>query len=301
MTDLIIIGAGTAGLTAAIYGARAGLSVTVIEKSIYGGQVITTSSIENYPAIAHINGADFAHALFGQVKSLGVAVLYETVEKLTLTSATKEVHTNKNLHQARSIILATGTTPKKLGVAGEEKWLGRGLAFCATCDGALYKGKDVAVVGGGNTAIEDALFLSSICHSVTLIHRRGHFRAESVQLEQVKKRDNIRILTDTVVKEVVGDKAVSSLLLENEKSFSLDVAGVFVAIGSSPNSHFFPKELTLDSFGYVSAGEDCHTNLPAVFVAGDIRTKTVRQLVTAAADGAVSALAANEYVQTLGL
>ena len=299
MTDLVIIGAGTAGLTAAIYGARAGLSVKIIEKAFYGGQVISTSSIENYPGMPGVHGADFAMALHKQVKDLDVAILYETVESVQLAGDIKRIVTSKGSHQAKAIIIATGAAPRKLEVIGEDRWIGNGIAFCVTCDGMLYRGKDVAVIGGGNVAIKDALFLSEICRNVTIIHRSANFKSEQRQLEQVKAKDNVRIITDSVVKEFVGENMLEKVRLENKLTgqvTDIPVDGVFMAIGSEPDNSVFAGEINLDKAGYVIAGEDCHTNVQGVFVAGDTRTKQVRQLVTAAADGCVAALAAKDYL-----
>ena len=299
MTDLIIIGAGTAGLTAAIYAARAGLSVKIIEKAFYGGQVVTTPSVDNYPGMPGVNGADFAMTLHKQVKDLNVQILYETVQSAQLSGEIKSFVTSKSSHQARTVIIATGAAPRKLGVKGEDKWIGHSVIFCATCDGARYKGKDVAIIGGGNVAMEDALLLSDLCRSVIIVHRSAIFKAEQKRLDQVKAKGNVKFVTDSVVKELVGDKSLEKVRIVNKLNGQVtDIAvdGVFVAIGSEPDNSIFANELNLNDFGYIIAGEDCHTNLPGVFVAGDTRTKQVRQLVTATADGAVAALAAKKYL-----
>ena len=299
MTDLIVVGAGTAGLTAAIYGTRAGLSVKVIEKAFHGGQVITTASIENYPGMPGVNGADFAMALYKQAKDLGAQILYETIQSVDISGDIKHIVTSKSTHQSRAVIIATGAAPRKLGVPGEDRWIGRGVAFCATCDGMLYKGKDVAVVGGGNVAIGDALLLADLCRSVTVVHRSTHFKAEQMHLEQAKAKSNVRFITDCVVKECIGEKSLETLSIENRLTgqvTDIPVDGVFVAIGAEPDNSLFAGEVRLDEAGYVIAGEDCLTNLPGVFVAGDTRTKQVRQIVTAAADGCVAALAAKKYL-----
>jgi len=299
MTDLIIIGAGTAGLTAAIYAARAGLSVKIIEKAFYGGQVVTTPLVENYPGMPGVHGADFAMVIHKQVKDLGVPILYETIQSAQLGDNIKNIVTSKNTHQAKTVIIATGAKPRKLGVPGEDKWLGHSVVFCATCDGARYKGKDVAVIGGGNVAIEDALLLSDLCRIVTVIHRSTNFKAEQKQLEQIKAKDNVKFITDSVVKELVGNDFLEKIRIEsktNGQVTDIAVDGVFVAIGSEPDNSIFANEIHLNEFGYIIAGEDCLTNLPGVFVAGDTRTKQVRQLVTAAADGAVAALAAKKHI-----
>ena len=299
MTDLIIIGAGTAGLTAAIYAARAGLTTKIIEKAFYGGQVVTTPSVENYPGMPGVNGADFAMALHKQVKDLDVQILYETVKSAQLSGDIKNILTTKNNHQAKTVIIATGASPRKLGVPGEDKWLGHSVVFCATCDGARFRDKEVAVIGGGNVAIEDALLLSDLCKSVTVIHRSANFSSEQKQLEKVKAKSNVKFVLNSVVKELLGDDSFEKVRIENTLTgqvTEIAVDGIFVAIGSEPDNSVFAEEINLDKYGYVIAGEDCITNLPGVFVAGDTRTKQVRQLVTAAADGAVAALAAKKYI-----
>ena len=299
MTDLIVIGAGTAGLTAAIYGTRAGLSVKVIEKAFHGGQIITTTSIENYPGMPGVNGADFAMALYKQAKDLGAQILYECIQSVDISNDVKHIVTSKGSHQSRAVIIATGAAPRKLGIPGEDRWIGRGVAFCATCDGVLYKGKDVAVIGGGNVAIGDALLLADICRSITVVHRSTSFKAEQMQLEQARAKNNVQFLTDSIVKECIGEKSLERIRVENKLNSQvtdIPVDGVFVAIGSKPDNSVFAGEVHLDEAGYVIAGEDCLTNLPGVFVAGDTRTKQVRQIVTAAADGCVAALAAKKYL-----
>ena len=302
MSNLLIIGAGTAGLTAAIYGTRAGMSVKVIENAIYGGQVIASPSVENYPGMPGVSGADFIVNLYKQAKDFGAEILYETIHSANLAGDIKQIVTSRGVHQANTVIIATGAKPRRLGAPGEADWIGRGIAFCATCDGAFYKGKDVAVIGGGNAAIGDALLLSGLCRTVTVIHRSARFKAEQVQVERLKGKENVQLLTDTTVKAIIGDKVLEKIEIESnltgERS-ELPVAGVFIAIGAKPNNAMFAPELHLDKSGYVLAGENCHTNLPGVFVAGDARTKKVRQLVTAAADGAVSALAAKEYLDSM--
>ena len=303
MADLLIVGAGTAGLTAAIYGARAGMSVKVIENAIYGGQLIASPSIENYPGIPHISGADFILNLYHQARHFGAELLYETIQSVNFLGEIKEIETSKGKHQATAVIIAAGAKPRRLDIPGESNWISRGIAFCATCDGPFYRDKDVAVIGGGNTAIGDALLLTGICSRVTLIHRSSTFKAEQVQLERLRAKDNVQILTDTVAKEILGESALEGVRIENKltgKASTLPVAGIFLAIGAKPDHSIFAPQVHLDSNGYVIGGEDCHTNLPGVFVAGDGRTKKVRQLVTAAADGAVSALAAKEYLEMKG-
>lgn len=299
MVDILVIGAGTAGLTAVIYGARAGLSVEVIEKTMFGGQIISTRSVENYPGMPGVSGADFAMALFSQAQSFGGEVTYGNIEKIDLNRPIKIIQVGNEVKEAKTVIIANGAVPKKLGCPGEELLIGAGVSFCATCDGAFHKGKDVAVVGGGNTALEDALLLSYLCRKVYLVHRRDTFRGEAKTLELLRKRENVECLTHYAVEEIHGNNKVEGITVHNTKDSSkktLEVSGVFVAIGTTPDNAMFNDVLDLDQNGYIVAEESCKTKLPGVFVAGDTRTKPVRQMVTAAADGAVAALAASDYI-----
>ena len=299
MVDILIIGAGTAGLTSAIYGARAGLSVEVIEKVMLGGQIISTRSVENYPGMPGVSGADFAMALFSQVQSFGGEVTYGNVETIDLHGPIKNIQVGNEIKEAKTVIIANGAVPKKLGCPGEELLIGSGVSFCATCDGAFHKDKNVAVVGGGNTALEDALVLSQLCRKVYLVHRRDNFRGEKRTLKLLRERDNVEWLTHYAVEEIHGGNKVESISLRSTKDGSeksLEVSGVFVAIGTMPDNSMFQDILDLDQDGYIIADESCKTKFPGVFVAGDTRTKPVRQMVTAAADGAVAALAASGYI-----
>ncbi len=297
--DILIIGGGTAGLSAAIYGLRSGRSVCIVEGNVHGGQIISTDTVENYPAIPQISGVDFANSLHQQATNLGAELLYEKVEKADLAGAVKTVTTDASVFQAKAVIIANGAQHRKLGCPGEETFAGRGVSYCATCDGALYRGKDVAIVGGGNTALEDALFLSNLCQKVYLIHRRDEFRGEKILVESVKGRPNIEILYDAVVEALEGEQTLQAAVIQNKKSGQsrrLDIAGVFIAVGLNPENQLFAGQVELDESGYVLAGEDCRTNLPGVFVAGDTRRKPLRQLVTAAADGAVAGTQAATYL-----
>lgn len=298
MTDLIILGAGTAGLSAAIYAVRAGLSVRLLENSVYGGQILNSPDVDNYPGIPSISGFDFVQNLHDHAAGLGVKPESVTVSHVELAGAVKRVHTSREVLEARAIILATGASHRKLGCAGEAEFQGCGVSYCATCDGAFFRGKDVAIVGGGNTALEDALFLANSCKTVFLIHRREEFRAHQSVIDAVRARENIRLLLNATVEEITGDKQVTGIVLRSTKDESLSeqkVSGVFVAVGLDPNTSLFKGQLELDG-GYIRAGEDCHTSLPGVFAAGDVRTKPLRQLVTAASDGAVAAVEAGKYL-----
>lgn len=293
--DVIIFGAGTAGLSAAVYALRAGLSVLILENKVQGGQILNTPQIENYPAILAISGFAFIETLFKQATELGAQVAYEQPLKVDLSKRMKTVTTDGGTYQAKTLILATGASHRKLGCPGEEELAGRGVSYCATCDGAFYRGKDVCIVGGGNTALEDALFLSNNCSSVTLIHRRDEFRAHKVTVDAVKARENITILPFYTVEEIKGDSKVEQAVLQNTKDGSqrvVNTAAVFIAVGLAPENELFRGLVQMDEAGYIVAGEDCRTSAKGVFVAGDTRTKSVRQLVTAAADGAVAAVEA---------
>ncbi|MGI5857252.1 MAG: thioredoxin-disulfide reductase [Candidatus Merdivicinus sp.] len=298
MTDLMILGAGTAGLSAAIYAVRAGLSVRLLENSVYGGQILNSPDVDNYPGIPSISGFDFVQNLHDHAAGLGVKPESVTVSRVELTGDIKRVHTPREVLEARAIILATGASHRKLGCAGETEFQGRGVSYCATCDGAFFRGKDVAIVGGGNTALEDALFLANSCKTVFLVHRREGFRAHQSVIDAVRARENIRLLLGATVETIIGDKQVTGIVLRSTKDESLSeqtVSGVFVAVGLDPNTSLFKGQLDLDG-GYIRAGEDCRTSLPGVFAAGDVRTKPLRQLVTAASDGAVAAVEAGKYL-----
>lgn len=301
MWDIIIVGGGTAGLTAAVYGARAGRKVLLLESSLYGGQIVTAHEIENYPAIPHISGADFATALYEQAKAMGTTFALEPVTAVSTEGEQRVVTTPGNRYTARTVILATGAKNRPLGLEREEELVGRGVSYCATCDGAFFKGKDVAVVGGGNTALDDALFLSRRSR-VTLIHRRDAFRGEPQKAQQVREAENITILYDSTVTALHGEDALSSITVQNLKDGSsreLTVSGLFVAIGQMPDNEAFRGVVDLDEKGYILADETCHTRTPGVFAAGDCRQKRVRQLSTAAGDGTVAALEACEFIDAL--
>ena len=288
MWDIIIIGAGPAGMTAAIYARRAAKSVLVLEALSYGGQIINTPDIENYPVAAHISGFDFATKVYEQAKAVAIEDGGEG----------KTVRTAKNAYTGKAVIIATGSENRKLGVDGEDKLVGRGISYCATCDGAFYRGRTVAVVGGGNTALEDALYLADLAEKVYLIHRRDGFRAEASTVERVKSRQNVELVLNSVVKSLIADKQLTAVEVVDKQgeTRTIEVNGLFVAVGRIPENQNFAQVIALDSAGYALSGEDCHTDTPGVFVAGDNRVKEVRQLVTATADGAVAATEAIKYL-----
>ncbi len=300
--DVLILGGGPAGLAAALYAKRAGVSVLVLERSIYGGQVTNTPTVENYPGILNISGVDLAMALYEQVTGLGIEVRLEEPVSYQLDAPAKAVATARGLYEAKAVIVANGVKRRTLGCPGEERLAGRGVSYCATCDGAFFQGAEVAIVGGGNTALEDALFLSNNCAAVHLIHRRDQFRGSSILVEAVKKRQNIHLHLNSVVEEITGEEKVAGARLRDVttgEETRLELSGVFVAVGLAPDNAAFAGQLALDGAGYIQAGEDCRTNLAGVFAAGDTRTKEVRQIITAAADGAVAALGAANYVNSL--
>lgn len=299
MFDIIIVGAGTAGLSAAIYSTRAGKNVLVLEASNYGGQIIYTPEIENYPGIKRVSGFEFATNLYEQAVLLGADVKYEKVNKIIEQMNKKIVVTDQNEYECKSVILATGAKNRPLGLEKEKEFVGFGLSYCATCDGLFFRDKHVAVVGGGNTALEDAAFLANVCASVTLIHRREQFRGEEKQLLRLKEKNNVSFLLDSKVTKLNGTEKLESIELFNMKTGNtqtLKVDGLFVAIGQNPDNIPFSDIVDVDHAGYIEATEDCKTRAPGIFTAGDCRTKTVRQLTTAAADGAVAGLAACEFI-----
>ncbi|NMS88914.1 thioredoxin-disulfide reductase [Clostridioides difficile] len=299
MVDIIVIGAGPAGLTSAIYAMRAGLSVTVFEKSIYGGQVASTSEVENYPAVQKISGVEFSNNIYNQAIAQGVDIQFDEVEEINLEGKIKVIKTSSGEHKAKAVILANGVERRKLGCEGEEKFTGRGVSYCATCDGAFFKDKEVAIVGGGNTALEDALFLANNCTKVYLIHRRDSFRGEEVLEKSVKARKNIEILYSHGVEKIEGEKTVSKIEVKNlktEEKRIINVSGIFIAIGLKPNNKIFENVLDLDEGGYIVSDESCTTSVEGVYVAGDSRTKFLRQIITAASDGAIAAVQAANYI-----
>lgn len=301
MYDVVVVGAGPAGLTAAIYVRRAAKSVLVLEAKSYGGQIINTPDVENYPVAAHISGFDFATKVYEQAKDLGAEIVFDKVVDVKDEGELKQVITASASYEAKAVILATGSENRKLGVSGEDKFVGRGISYCATCDGAFYRKKTVAVVGGGNTALEDALYLADIADKVYLIHRRDAFRGEQGTVDRLKNKPNVEFVLNSRVTALFGEKRLESVELtfnDGEKK-TLNVNGLFVAVGRIPENQNFAKIVNLDESGYVVAGEDCLTSAKGIFVAGDNRVKAVRQLVTATADGAVAATQAINYINGL--
>lgn len=306
MYDILVVGAGTAGLSAAIYGVRAGKKVIVLEKKNYGGQIVNSPEIVNYPGISKISGFAFAKELYEQAVSLGAE--YQTgrvvhIERL-MDTAGWQVEVSQSdgetkEYLTRTVILATGAGNRPLGLEREDALIGAGVSYCATCDGMFFRGKDVAVVGGGNTALEDAMFLTGYCRKVYLVHRREGFRGEEKLLHALQKKENLSFVLNSVVEELIGDTSLTSVKIRNVDSGActeIPVSGLFVAIGQMPDNSDFEELIELDDKGYILASEDCKTGTSGIFTAGDCRTKNVRQLATAASDGAVAALAACELI-----
>ncbi len=301
MTDILIVGGGPAGLTAALYGARAGRTVTICEGECMGGQITQSPQVDNYPALPAVSGMALADALFDQASSAGSETVFAQVTAICRREdGIFEVQTDDGLLEARTVIFAGGAKARKLGADREEDLVGSGVSYCALCDGAFFKGQDVAVVGGGSTAFADALYLAKVCRSVTLIHRRDGFRAEAAVVEAAKATENLNIMTPWVVTALEGEEHLNALWLQNGQTGEkrrLEVSGVFAAIGHMPDCSVIGHLAELDEEGYVQAGETCETRTPGLFVAGDCRRKNIRQLTTAMADGTAAAVAACEYLE----
>lgn len=297
MYDLIILGAGPAGLTAGIYAARGGLNAVIVESKAVGGQAALTAEIENYPGFASVSGYELVSLMQAQCEALGVSFVFDAPVALALEGDVKRVDTAySGTLEARAVILATGALPRTLGVERESELMGGGVSYCATCDGAFFRGKPVAVVGGGNTAVEDALYLEKFASEVYLIHRRDALRADAILADRVKN-SGVHIVWDSVVTALNGDKKLQSVTLKNVKSgdtSSLAVNGLFVAVGQKPATEGLTG-VELDG-GYIVTDSEMRTSLPGVFAAGDVRKKTLRQVVTAAADGAVAAESAIKFL-----
>ena len=292
--DILIIGGGPAGLTAATYARRAGKSVLVIEKNAFGGQITWSPKVENFPGFVSLSGTELGDRLLEQAMEQGAEVELDEVVSVTVEDGVKRVACDSGaVFEGRALIVAVGAKPRMLGLAREEALVGSGVCFCAVCDGAFYAGKDVAVNGGGSSALQDAMLLSEKCRRVYLIHRRDSFRGEQKLVEALKKRENVEFVLNARVTELLGKDELTGVRVEqNGAAREIPVAGLFVAIGHAPDNGLFAELMALDRAGYADAGEDCLTKTPGVFVAGDCRAKAVRQLTTAAADGSVAALAA---------
>lgn len=301
--DTIIIGGGPAGLSAGIYAMRSRLNTVMIERYMPGGQMMVTDFVENYPGFPNgIGGPDLSMEMEKQARGLGLEIRSTDVTSIDLSGDEKVVATTDGELRAPTIILAVGATPRMLGVPGEKQFLGRGVSTCATCDGAFFRDKELAVVGGGNTAVQDSIFLTRFASKVTIIHRRDSLRATKILHERAFKNPKITFAWDSVVDEIKGKVKVEGVVVRNIKDDTLrtiPVDGVFVLIGTVPNTDFLKGLITLDPSGYIMTDEEMQTNIPGVFAAGDCRRKILRQMVTAAADGAVAAISAEQYIETL--
>ena len=299
--DVLIIGSGPAGMTAAIYGKRAGLSVAVLEGNyINGGQILNTYEVDNYPGLPGISGLDLADKFKEHAASHGAEFLRGKAESVSLEGNTKVVHTRKEDFRCRTLVIASGAVHRKLGVPGEETLNGMGVSYCATCDGAFFRDKTVAVVGGGDVAVEDAIFLARGCRKVYVIHRRDQLRAAKTLQDSMFATEGVEMYWNGVVTRIDGENKVQRITVENTKtgeSQELEVDGVFIAVGITPDTGFVKDFVELDSQGYIIAGEDGKTSVPGVFAAGDVRTKQLRQVITAAADGANCITSAEEYLR----
>lgn len=301
--DVIIIGGGPAGYTAALYAARANLTAMVIEKFAPGGQMATTEIVENYPGFVEgINGFELGMQMKKGAERFGVKTKLAEVKSVELDKNPKLIHTSKDTFQAKTIILALGAYPRELGLPNERNLRGRGVSYCATCDGMFYKDKTVIIVGGGNTAVADAIFLAKICKKVYLVHRRDELRASKTYMESLEKTENIEFIWSSEVVEILADEFVTGVKVKSRNDDSVRMVacdGIFVAIGNVPNTELIKGQVELDEAGYVPADETTRTNIPGVFAVGDMRNKPLRQIVTAVADGAVASKYAEEYIDSL--
>lgn len=286
MYDIIIVGAGPAGMTAGIYALRANKKVLILEAKSYGGQIVNAYKVENYPGISNVSGFDIATNMYNQVKNLGCDIKFETVIRVEKG----KVITNKNEYECKAIILCTGAENRKLNIEDEAKFIGKGISYCATCDGNFYRDKVVGVVGGGNTALEDALYLASIAHKVYLIHRRDSFRGENKYLEEIKKLDNVEVIYNSNVVKLIGDDFLTGIEIDYNGSFrKINLDGLFIAIGQEPKNKIFSNIIDVDDNGYIVSSDGVHTSCDKIYVAGDARVKELRQLTTAVSDGSIAA------------
>lgn len=296
--DIAIIGAGVAGMTAAIYAKRAGKNVVIFESLTCGGQIMQTNKIENYPGFETISGAELTEKIYHQMNNLGAKVKYEEVLNCTRGNDGFEIETDEDKYQASAIIVAVGSENKTLGAKNEAHLVGKGVSYCVTCDGAFYRNKEVAVVGGGNTALYSALYLADIAKNIYLINKKADFTGDKILVEQIKNRKNIKIIPNAITKEVLGTDKVEGIKIDfdDDTERTINVEGVFVAVGKKPATAIFKDLIELDRFGYIVADEKCRTSHSHIYAAGDCRKKSLHQLVTATADGAN---AANEAVKDL--
>ena len=297
--DIVIIGAGIAGMTAAIYAKRAGKNVLVLEQKAYGGQILNSTNIANWPGETRISGTDLSDKIYHQMNNLGIKISYETVLSIENNNGSFIVKTDESEYSSPAVIIAIGSTEKELNIPGEKEFTGKGVSYCATCDGAFYKGKTIAVIGGGNTALYDALYLADLAEKVYLIHRRNEFRGDEILVEKLSSKDNIETLLGWNATKIIGNQTVNAVEIYSnaEETKTLNIDGVFVAIGRAPKTEIFHNLIKTDEKGFIIADENCHTSRDGIFVAGDCRTKELRQLVTAANDGAIAATEAVKFLR----
>lgn len=301
MYDVVIIGSGPAGMAAAVYAARAELSFLVVEKGISGGQILETTDIDNYPGFPSVSGFELATKFREHAEACGTEIIedMEIEDFRKIDGGYELVFDGDKTIETKTILIATGANPKKLGCPGEEELAGAGISYCATCDGAFYRNREVFVIGGGNTAVEDAIFLAKICNKVTLVHRRDTLRASGNLVAKLRNLPNAEIIWDSVVERICGSDAVESVLLKNVKTGEItdhSTDGVFVAVGTKPNNLGWEEKIPCDAGGYFIAGENCETQIPGIFAAGDVRTKNLRQIITATADGANAIYRIEQYL-----
>lgn len=302
MYDLAIIGGGPTGLTAGLYGARANLKTIIIEKGLYGGQMQNTLEIENYPGFKNVGGPELSEHMYNQALAVGCEWKYGDVTQVSLEGQPKVLEVSGEKIEARSVIIASGAQPRKLGVPGEKELSGRGVSYCATCDGAFYEDLEVVVVGGGDSAVEEGMFLTRYASSVTVIHRRDTLRAQPILQQRAFANPKMKFIFNSEVQEIQGDKRVSGVLVRSNKDGSTQVipcSGVFIYVGFFPNSEYLKGTGILDEQGYVVTGPDMKTAIPGVFAAGDVRNTPLRQIVSAAGDGAIAAMQAYHYLENL--
>jgi len=299
--DIAIVGGGPAGLSAAIYAARGGLKTVVFEKAMIGGQIVVTADVENYPGFEeNMSGFDIAEKMQKQAEKFNAEIKLEEVKAIGTEGLCKVVETSKSQYKVKSVIVATGAHPRKLAVPGEDKYTGRGVSYCATCDGALYRNKIVAVVGGGDSAIEEAIFLTKFAEKVYIIHRRDELRAIKIVQERAFNNDKIEIIWDSVVQAIEGGEFIEKLVLFNKKTeriSEISVHGVFIYVGIIPNSGLLESRIKFDQLGFIETDNSMHTKIPGVYAAGDVTHKVLRQIVTASSDGATAAFSAEKWIE----
>lgn len=301
MKDLVIIGSGPAGMTAGIYARRGGLDTLLIEKTSPGGQAVYAHSIENYPGFYQVAGYELMFGFAQHLEKFGLVPAVMDVHKAELSGKVKKLHTSSGLIEAKAVIIASGASPRKLGTQSEGKLVGRGVSYCASCDGNFFKGGKVAVVGGGDAAAEDALYLAKICSRVFVIHRRDALRAQNIVQNRLFSLDNVEMIWDTVIEDILGEEKVRGLALRNAKTAKtteIAIDALFVAIGQVPNTDLFRSEIKLSETGHIHVDREMLTNIPGVFAAGDVTVKPLRQVVTAVADGAIASYSAIKYINT---